>query len=78
MKFSFFFTPEKSLYIVWASIFNVLKCILFQERLQFDEHGRTCNVGDAEGFLLFLGIFISRSLITTVCIEYFACHQNNS
>lgn len=39
------------------------------ERLQFNEHGRTCNVQDAEGFLLFLGIFISRSLITTILMK---------
>jgi len=38
------------------------------DRLQFAERGRTINVGDNEGFLLMLGIFISRSLITTVSV----------
>lgn len=39
------------------------------ERLRFNEHGRTVNVGDAEGFMLFLGLFISRSLVTTILMK---------
>ena len=47
----------------------ILYILCLQERLQFNENGRMVNVGDAEGFLLMLGIFISRSLVTTVSIS---------
>ncbi|XP_063424414.1 uncharacterized protein LOC134708059 isoform X2 [Mytilus trossulus] len=39
------------------------------DRLQFTENGRTAGVGDAEGFLLIVGIYISRSLITTLLMK---------
>ncbi|KAK3579278.1 hypothetical protein CHS0354_033356 [Potamilus streckersoni] len=39
------------------------------ERLQFSENGRTMNIGDAEAFLLLIGIFISRSMITTIMMK---------
>ncbi|XP_071152745.1 uncharacterized protein [Mytilus edulis] len=39
------------------------------DRLQFTENGRTASVGDAEGFLLIVGIYISRSLITTLLMK---------
>ncbi|WAR05537.1 hypothetical protein MAR_020906 [Mya arenaria] len=39
------------------------------DRLQFTDQGRTVNVGDTEGFLLMLGIFISRSLVTTILMK---------
>ncbi|XP_052093549.1 uncharacterized protein LOC127729721 isoform X1 [Mytilus californianus] len=39
------------------------------DRLQFTENGRTAGVGDPEGFLLIVGIYISRSLITTLLMK---------
>ncbi|XP_069120155.1 uncharacterized protein [Argopecten irradians] len=39
------------------------------DRLQFTENGRTTNIGDAEAFLLIVGIFISRSLVTTLLMK---------
>lgn len=39
------------------------------DRLQFTENGRTHNVTDSESFLLMLGIFISRSLVTTILMK---------
>ncbi|KAL4229214.1 hypothetical protein ACF0H5_012253 [Mactra antiquata] len=39
------------------------------DRLQFNENGRTVNIGDVEAFLLMLGIFISRSLVTTILLK---------
>ncbi|CAG2203051.1 unnamed protein product [Mytilus edulis] len=41
------------------------------DRLQFTENGRTASVGDLlyEGFLLIVGIYISRSLITTLLMK---------
>lgn len=37
--------------------------------LQFTDNGRTAAVGDLEAFLLMIGIFISRSLITTLLMK---------
>ncbi|KAH3701074.1 hypothetical protein DPMN_076058 [Dreissena polymorpha] len=39
------------------------------DRLQLTDQGRTVNVGDSEGFMLMLGIFISRSLVTTILMK---------
>ncbi|XP_060070985.1 uncharacterized protein LOC132550904 [Ylistrum balloti] len=39
------------------------------DRLQFTDNGRTANIGDAEAFLLIVGIFISRSLVTTLLMK---------
>ncbi|XP_021347520.1 uncharacterized protein LOC110446614 isoform X2 [Mizuhopecten yessoensis] len=39
------------------------------DRLQFTDNGRTTNIGDAEAFLLIVGIFISRSLVTTLLMK---------
>ncbi|XP_045209493.2 uncharacterized protein LOC123561292 isoform X8 [Mercenaria mercenaria] len=39
------------------------------DRLQFTENGRTHNVSDSESFMLMLGIFISRSLVTTILMK---------
>ncbi|CAC5395618.1 unnamed protein product [Mytilus coruscus] len=39
------------------------------DRLQFTENGRTAGIGDPEGFLLIVGIYISRSLITTLLMK---------
>lgn len=46
-------------------------CIVnvFQDRLQFSENGRTTNIGDPEAFMLIIGIFLSRSLITTLLMK---------
>ncbi|KAL8594697.1 hypothetical protein ACOMHN_052429 [Nucella lapillus] len=35
------------------------------DRLQFNNNGRNVNMGDKEAFLLMVGMFLSRSLITT-------------
>lgn len=40
-----------------------------QDRLQFSENGRTTNIGDPEAFMLIIGIFLSRSLITTLLMK---------
>lgn len=40
--------------------------IQIQERLHFDENLRTVNIGDGEAFMLLVGMFITRGLITTV------------
>ncbi|XP_048767205.1 uncharacterized protein LOC125674160 isoform X2 [Ostrea edulis] len=40
-----------------------LQCEL--ERLHFDENLRTVNIGDGEAFMLLVGMFITRGLITT-------------
>ncbi|PVD36062.1 hypothetical protein C0Q70_03032 [Pomacea canaliculata] len=39
------------------------------DRLQFNNNGRTMNVGDKEAFLLLVGMFLSRSLITTLLMK---------
>ncbi|XP_052677516.1 uncharacterized protein LOC128158603 isoform X5 [Crassostrea angulata] len=39
------------------------------DRLQFSENGRTTNIGDPEAFMLIIGIFLSRSLITTLLMK---------
>ncbi|XP_061173974.1 uncharacterized protein LOC133183052 isoform X2 [Saccostrea echinata] len=39
------------------------------DRIQFTENGRTTNIGDPEAFMLIIGIFISRSLITTLLMK---------
>ncbi|KAK3106313.1 hypothetical protein FSP39_017496 [Pinctada imbricata] len=39
------------------------------DRLQFSENGRTVGIGDPDAFLLIVGIFISRSLITTLLMK---------
>ncbi|KAK7092295.1 hypothetical protein V1264_008064 [Littorina saxatilis] len=39
------------------------------DRLQFNNNGRTINVGDNEAFLLMVGMFLSRSLITTLLMK---------
>ncbi|XP_062602340.1 uncharacterized protein LOC134264056 isoform X2 [Saccostrea cucullata] len=39
------------------------------DRLQFTENGRTTSIGDPEAFMLIIGIFISRSLITTLLMK---------
>lgn len=39
------------------------------DRIQFTENGRTTGIGDPEAFLLIVGIFISRSLITTLLMK---------
>ncbi|XP_048781062.1 uncharacterized protein LOC125683673 isoform X5 [Ostrea edulis] len=39
------------------------------DRLQFSENGRTTNIGDPEAFMLIIGIFMSRSLITTLLMK---------
>lgn len=39
------------------------------DRLQFTENGRTTGIGDPEAFLLIVGIFISRSMITTLLMK---------
>nr|KAG5698723.1 hypothetical protein BaRGS_008497 [Batillaria attramentaria] len=39
------------------------------DRLQFNNQGRTVNVGDNEAFLLLVGMFLSRSLITTLLMK---------
>ncbi|XP_060572416.1 uncharacterized protein LOC132730491 isoform X2 [Ruditapes philippinarum] len=48
------------------------------DRLQFTEQGRTHNVTDSESFMLLLGIFISRSLVTTILmkpLDYGLCSE---
>ncbi|XP_050404725.1 uncharacterized protein LOC126820659 isoform X2 [Patella vulgata] len=39
------------------------------DQLQFNEAGRSYNLGNDEAFLLLVGIFISRSLITTLLLK---------
>ncbi|XP_059144578.1 uncharacterized protein LOC131931750 [Physella acuta] len=39
------------------------------DRLQFDGNGRTSNVGNLEAFILLVGIFLSRSFITTLLMK---------
>ncbi|XP_046563527.1 uncharacterized protein LOC124272404 [Haliotis rubra] len=39
------------------------------DRLQFNGSGRTTNIGQQEAYLLLLGIFVSRSLITTLLLK---------
>ncbi|CAL1529135.1 unnamed protein product [Lymnaea stagnalis] len=39
------------------------------DRLQFDGSGRTANVGNLEAFILIVGIFLSRSFITTLLMK---------
>ncbi|XP_060579430.1 uncharacterized protein LOC132736336, partial [Ruditapes philippinarum] len=48
------------------------------DRLQFTDQGRTHNVTDTESFMLLLGIFISRSLVTTILmkpLDYGLCSE---
>ncbi|XP_062611610.1 uncharacterized protein LOC134273433 [Saccostrea cucullata] len=44
-----------------------LQCEL--ERLHFDDNMRTVNVGDGEAFMLLIGMFITRGLITTLLLK---------
>ncbi|XP_012944993.1 uncharacterized protein LOC101861997 [Aplysia californica] len=39
------------------------------DRLEFDSNGRTLNVGNLEAFILLVGIFLSRSFITTLLMK---------
>ncbi|XP_064598177.1 LOW QUALITY PROTEIN: uncharacterized protein LOC135464640 [Liolophura sinensis] len=39
------------------------------DKLQFNESGRTVNVGDAEAYLLMTGIFFSRGLVSTILLN---------
>ncbi|BFZ22423.1 hypothetical protein BsWGS_25462 [Bradybaena similaris] len=39
------------------------------DRLSFDGNGRTQNVGNLEAFILLVGIFLSRSFITTLLMK---------
>ncbi|XP_055901593.1 uncharacterized protein LOC106052884 isoform X4 [Biomphalaria glabrata] len=39
------------------------------DRLEFDGNGRTVNVGNLEAFILLVGIFLSRSFITTLLMK---------
>ncbi|XP_067686740.1 uncharacterized protein [Haliotis asinina] len=39
------------------------------DRLQFNGSGRTTNIGQQEAYLLLVGIFVSRSLITTLLLK---------
>ncbi|XP_076456024.1 uncharacterized protein LOC143290459 isoform X2 [Babylonia areolata] len=39
------------------------------DRLQFNNNGRTTSIGDREAFLLLVGMFLSRSLITTLLMK---------
>lgn len=37
-----------------------------KDRLQFDEKWRVFHIGDGEAFMLLVGMYITRGLITTV------------
>ncbi|GFR74848.1 histone-lysine N-methyltransferase 2B-like [Elysia marginata] len=39
------------------------------DRLEFDGSGRTKNVGNLEAFILLVGVFLSRSMITTLLMR---------
>lgn len=51
-----------------------------KDRLQFDQKCRVVYIGDGEAFMLLVGMYITRGLITTVrksvCLSLIKTYQN--
>ncbi|RUS72307.1 hypothetical protein EGW08_019930 [Elysia chlorotica] len=61
-----------------AGLFQILQYVIenviyhmteIMDRLEFDGTGRTKNVGNLEAFILLVGVFLSRSMITTLLMR---------